>query len=401
MTSRRRQAWRPIAASSRLRANRPLPKVSSRACVASCALNSSSTPVAEVVVGLGRHLGEDVAQLVVGVVVEGDRGAEPAGEARVVGDEDLHRHRVAGDDHHQVVAVVLHLLHEGVDGLLAVLVAVEAVGLVDEQDAAVGLRRDLRGLDRGLAEVAGHQLRAVDLDQLALGEQPDRLVDAGHEAGDGGLAGAGVAGEDQVPGDGRALQARPWSAARRPAGSRSGAGSRTSPSPRPISSSSSASHSSTVFSGSSGSASGSGSAARLRPVRAARGRRAGPVPAGRSAPAGRAALLGERRDVGEGHPAEAGEGAGGVRVEPADVEQRLLVAGRQPGQHVGEDRRRLPDELALRSLVGWRRACGTGGAMRWRRGAGLPRRGWPRRGRPVRARRGRPPPGTGRRAPSA
>ncbi len=66
---------------------------------------------------------------------------------------------------------------------------------------------DLGGLDRGLAEVAGHEFGPVDLDQLALGEQPDRLVDAGDEAGDGGLAGAGVAGEDQVPGDGGALQA--------------------------------------------------------------------------------------------------------------------------------------------------------------------------------------------------
>ena len=66
---------------------------------------------------------------------------------------------------------------------------------------------DLGGLHRGLAEVAGDQLGAVDLDQLALREQPERAVDAGDQPGDGGLAGAGVAVEDQVPGDRRRGQA--------------------------------------------------------------------------------------------------------------------------------------------------------------------------------------------------
>ena len=56
-------------------------------------------------------------------------------------DEDRHRGRVAGHDHDQVVAPVLHLLDQGVDGLLAVLVAGQAVGLVDEQHAAGRARR--------------------------------------------------------------------------------------------------------------------------------------------------------------------------------------------------------------------------------------------------------------------
>ena len=64
--------------------------------------------------------------------------------------------------------MVLHLLDQGVDGLLAVLVAVERVGLVDEQHAAERGSDDLGGLGRGLPEVARHQLGAVDLDQLAL-----------------------------------------------------------------------------------------------------------------------------------------------------------------------------------------------------------------------------------------
>ena len=116
-------------------------------------------------------------------------------------DEDRHRDRVAGHDHHQVLALVLHLLDQGVDRLGAVLVAGERVRLVDEEDAADRRRHHLGGLDRGLAEEAGHQLGPVDLDQLALAEQAERPVDAGHQPRDRGLAGAGVAVEDQVPGD--------------------------------------------------------------------------------------------------------------------------------------------------------------------------------------------------------
>ena len=162
--------------------------------------------VGDVVVGaVGQHL-EDADQLVVGVVGELDGGAEPAGQPGVLGDEEGHRLGVARHDHDQVVAPVLHLLDQGVDRLGAVLVAGQAVGLVDEEHAADGGLDHLGGLHRGLAEVAGHQLGPVDLDQLALGEQAERPVDARHQPGDGGLAGAGVADEDQVPGDRRDLE---------------------------------------------------------------------------------------------------------------------------------------------------------------------------------------------------
>ena len=179
-----------------------------------------------VVVGALGHLLEDRDQLVVGVVLELDLRAEPALEAGVLGDEDRHRQRVAGDDHDQVVALVLHLLDQGVDGFLAVLVAGQRVGLVDEEHAALGLLDLVGGLLRGLAEVAGHQLRPVALDQLALRQQPERAVDPGHQPGDRGLPGAGVAVEDQVPGDRRASRARPSCAAPPPGARRPAGGSR-------------------------------------------------------------------------------------------------------------------------------------------------------------------------------
>ena len=160
------------------------------------------------VVGGAGELVQDADDLGVGVVLELDDRLEPAGEAGVLGDEHDHRVGVARDDDDEVVAVVLHLLDEGVDGLLAVLVAGERVRLVDEQHPAVRLGAHLGGLDGGLAEVPGDQLGPVDLDELALGQQPERPVDPADHPGHGRLAGARVAHEDEVTGQVRALQAR-------------------------------------------------------------------------------------------------------------------------------------------------------------------------------------------------
>ncbi len=163
-------------------------------------------PVAQVVVGFGGHLCEDLGELVVGVVLEFDLSTEPARQSGVLGDEGGHGGGVARDDDDQVVAVVLHLLHEGVDGLFAILVAIEGIGLVDKQHPADGLADHFGGLHGGLAEVTRHQFRTVHLNQLALAEQADGLVDPGDHAGDRGLAGPRIAGEDQVTGDGGALE---------------------------------------------------------------------------------------------------------------------------------------------------------------------------------------------------
>ena len=80
--------------------------------------NRSTHSGVSVVVGGRGQPGEDLDQLVVGVVGELDGGPEPAGQAGVLGDEQHHRVGVAGDDQHQVVAAVLHLLDQGVDRLL-------------------------------------------------------------------------------------------------------------------------------------------------------------------------------------------------------------------------------------------------------------------------------------------
>jgi hypothetical protein len=102
------------------------------------------------------------------------------------------------------VPVVLHPLQERLDRLGAEVEAAvpasrrERVGLVDEQDAVERAPDRPVGLERRLADVAADQRGAVDLDEVSLVEQAHRSVHLGEQAGDGGLAGARIAEEDEV-----------------------------------------------------------------------------------------------------------------------------------------------------------------------------------------------------------
>ena len=74
----------------------------------------------------------------------------------------------------------------------------QRVGLVDQQHALVGLVEHLGDLGGGLADVAGDEPGAVALDEVAPVDDAEGPVDLGEQPGDRGLAGAGVAGEDEV-----------------------------------------------------------------------------------------------------------------------------------------------------------------------------------------------------------
>ena len=107
--------------------------------------------------------------------------------------------------------MVFHPLHQRVDGLKAeavLLAPVEAVGLVDEKDAAQRALDDAVGQGGGVAGVAAHEVSPAHLHQLPALEGADGLEVFCHEPGDGGLAGAGVAGEDHVHREAGGLEAR-------------------------------------------------------------------------------------------------------------------------------------------------------------------------------------------------
>src|SRR5687768_5586464 len=82
---------------------------------------ASYARVIEVIVRCFGHLLENAHQFLIGVVGKLDRGTKATSQPWVLGNEDRHRIGIAGNDQDQVVATVLHLLDQGVDGLLAVL----------------------------------------------------------------------------------------------------------------------------------------------------------------------------------------------------------------------------------------------------------------------------------------
>ena len=106
-----------------------------------------------------QHLLRDLEQLVQREVGEVDVVGDPRGHARVGPEERVHPVGVAGQDHHQVLAVVLHDLQQDLDRLLPVVALVlrpvQVVRLVDEQHPAHRPLEHLLGLGRGVARRTG------------------------------------------------------------------------------------------------------------------------------------------------------------------------------------------------------------------------------------------------------
>ena len=146
---------------------------------------------------------KDPDKLVHRIIRELHEPVETAFKAGVGRNKGLHQLRIAGDNHHQVVAVVFHCLQQGIDGFLAVIrfsFACEGIGLVDKKNAAQGLGDDLLGLDGGLPDVSGHQAGPIHLDQPPLAQHAQALVNPRHQPGNHGFARARIAREHHVQG---------------------------------------------------------------------------------------------------------------------------------------------------------------------------------------------------------
>ena len=128
----------------------------------------------------------------------GDSGAEAG-----IGLEELvHPVGVAGQDDHQVVALVLHDLEQDLDRLLPVVAfvirAIEVIGLVDEQHPAHRLLQDLLRLGRGVADVLTDKIISCHRDQMPFAHIAEPEQDVRHPHCDGGLTGSRVTGEAHV-----------------------------------------------------------------------------------------------------------------------------------------------------------------------------------------------------------
>ncbi len=108
------------------------------------------------------------------VVLELQRLCEPGGETGVGVQEVRHLMGVPGCNDRSLVAVVLHQLHERVDGLLAEVGAGaggpgQGVSLVDEQHTAHDLLKNRGGLLGGVTDVLADELAPRHLLELAVG----------------------------------------------------------------------------------------------------------------------------------------------------------------------------------------------------------------------------------------
>ncbi len=123
----------------------------------------------------------------------------------------FHAVGVAGENHDQIVAMVLHHLQQDFDRLLAVVALVvglvKIIGLVDEQHAAHRLFQHFAGFRRRMADILADEVVTRHRDEMPLAHIAEPMQQAGHLQRHGGLADAGIAGEAHV--QGRRLARKP------------------------------------------------------------------------------------------------------------------------------------------------------------------------------------------------
>jgi hypothetical protein len=158
------------------------------------------------------HQPRDAEQLVEPVVGEVDVVRDAGRHPRVEPEELVHPVAVAGEDHDESLALVLHHLKQDLDRLDAVVTlvlrTVEVVGLIDEEDAASGALQHVPRLRGGVPDVLPDEVVAGDGDDGAPLDVAETMEQVRHPQRDRRLAGAGVAREAHVQGGSRSDKPR-------------------------------------------------------------------------------------------------------------------------------------------------------------------------------------------------
>ena len=167
----------------------------------------------QVVTGLLQHHLPDQHQLTELVVGEVEVVSDPGAHPGIGAEELIHPVLVARQDHHELVALVLHHLEQDADRLLPEVPGVgdveQVVRLVDEQHPAHGLFQHPLRPRRGLPDVFAHEVVAHGVHQVSPLQVAQPVQHVGHPQRHRGLAGTRCPGEAHVQVRPGRLQAEP------------------------------------------------------------------------------------------------------------------------------------------------------------------------------------------------
>ena len=139
-----------------------------------------------------------------GVVVREFDGHVAAGrDARVHAHELRHLLGIAGHDAHKLPFAVLQQVQERIHGIHAKAAvfsaaALEGIGLVNEQYAAHGLVHVILHIGLRVSHILADEILAGNFHELPRGQRTNGVEHLSELAGEGGFAGAGIAGKEVV-----------------------------------------------------------------------------------------------------------------------------------------------------------------------------------------------------------
>ena len=103
-------------------------------------------------------------------------------QTRIRLEEGIHLILITGSNHHELTTIVLHPLHQRIDGFLTILVSTfaEGVSLVDEEDTANSLIADLINDLRRLTHILADQCGTTYLQNTGCRQDVHRLKNLTH-----------------------------------------------------------------------------------------------------------------------------------------------------------------------------------------------------------------------------
>ena len=157
---------------------------------------------------------KDRHQLIDGIVRKFNVLIESALQSGIAVNKTFHRLRVSGNDHDQVISVILHRFQDRIDRFLSEIIRLgnQRISLIDKEHAAQSFLDLLLSLDRSLSHISGNQPGTVNLNQLPLGQNSDLLVELCKDPCDRRFSCTGVPGKYKMQRDRYGFQPRILSA---------------------------------------------------------------------------------------------------------------------------------------------------------------------------------------------